>query len=309
MIFAIIGEEFLLVKRSLDKLLAQRVSETTRDFNFDIFEGGELQAKSVIEAMQTLPMMAERRVILIKNAHELKKSEMEILETFLDKTFPSQSSEGNDLIFVAAKSDSRFLFWQKLLKVAKVREYKPLDVREAPRWILEEAKLSGYTISQEAAEWMSEALGPSLAAIHSSLEKLYLLVGEKKEISLTDVESCITASSWKNIFDLTDAVGQKNLSQALILFQKMNEAGESPIACLALLARHFRILNKVKEGDSASVPYRFLKDYQRQAQSLSFENLVKKRQALFQADWDLKSSPLKSEIIFEKLIMDLCSRG
>ncbi len=301
MIFALIGEESLLVRRDLEKLLSQRVPATAREFNFDTLTGSEVQARRVLEMARTLPVLASRRVILIKEADEIKKGEMETLEPLL-KEVPEET----DLIFVASKADRRLSFWKAIEKVGKVREYKPLDFREAPRWIEDEAKSAGYRIGYEVAQWMVTALGMDLSLLHSTLEKLYLLMGDKKEIQLPDVESCVMAFSWKSVFELTDTVGQKDLARALTLFHRMYASGESPIALVALIGRHFRILSKVKEGRSAGLPPYFLSEYKRQADRFQTKDLESKREKIFHTDWALKRLSLDPTIVFEKLLMDLC---
>lgn len=301
MIYTLIGEEAFLLRRSLEKLLKERVSAESRDFNFDSFDGNGLQARKIIEAAQTLPVFAPQRVVLVKNAQELKKGECDILEPFLKKV-----PETTDLIFVTEKVDRRFSFWQKLLEIAKVREFKPLGSEEAPRWLIQEAKEAGYEIACEAATWMTTALGTDLFLLHTALEKLFLFKKDQKEISLSDVESCVVPSSWKNIFEITNAVGERNLARALKLFRRMEEAGESPIAMVALLARHFRILSQVREGSHAGIPFRFLKEYQQQVRRFRTGDLEEKRERLFQADWALKSSPLQTKLLFERLLFELC---
>jgi DNA polymerase-3 subunit delta len=301
MIFALIGTESLLVRRALQKLLAERLSPTAKDFNFDSFEGNEATAKKVMEIAGTLPVFAERRVILIRGAEGIKKGEMEGLDSQFAK-FP----ETTDLILTAEKADKRLGFWQKIEKNGKVREFKPLYPREVPGWIVQEGTAMGLSVSPDAAQWMGESLGNDLALLFSTLEKLRLLVGDKKKVALADVESCVSSISWKSLFDLTDAVGGRDLSKALRLFSGMLSEGESPVALLGLMARHFRILSKVKEGDSGGVSPYFLQNYQRQASQFKKEELGEKREKIFQADRGLKSSPLGMELIFERLLFDLC---
>lgn len=301
MIFACVGPEALLVKRELDKILSERLNPSAKDFNFDVFEGGDVSSQRIAEIAGTLPVMAPRRVIVIRNAQELKKSEMDRLLAI----FP-EIPETTDLILTAEKSDGRTAFWQWISKKGKVKEFKALDPRQAPQWVAEEAFRAGFKIDPPAVQWLVSAVGSDLHTLQSALTKLYLLKGSDKNISLADIESCVTAIAWKTVFELMDAVGAKNISRALILYQRMEEAGESPIAMLALLARHFRILSKVKEGDSAGVPPFFLKDYQRQAGQFDVLRLKDKRERIFQADRALKSSPLSKNLLFERLLMDLC---
>lgn len=301
MIFALVGEEALLLRRSLDKLLAERVDAAAKDFNFDVLEGPEVETRKLADLAGLLPVMAARRVILVRNAQALRKGEMEGLTELLPKI-----PETSDLILTAEKADMRTSFWQKVGKLGKLRDFKPLDAREAPQWVAEEARGAGYSIEFQASQWLVSAVGNDLSALQSALEKIYLLKGDDRKISLKDVEACVTAVSWRSIFDLTDAVGARNLERALRLFRKMETSGESPIALLALLARHFRILSRVKEGDAGGVPPFFLRDYQRQASAFDAARLADKREKIFQTDWALKSSPIDKNLLFERLLMELC---
>ncbi len=302
MIIAIIGEEFFLVKKALTKLLDERCPQSVRDFNLDVYEAADIDAKRLAAGLGTLPMMAERRCVLIKNAHELRKSDMEALEPLLP-----QVPETTDLVFVGAKADNRFGFWKNLLKAAKVMEFKPLSPAEVPRWLTDQAKVSGYRLDADAAALIEAGVGTDLMALQSALEKLYSYVHPHKEIEASDVEACVTTFSWKNVFELTDAVARKNVERALKLFHEMSLSGESPIAFVALLARHFRILSKVKEGDTAGLFFKLIDDYKRQAASFTPQKLAEKRDRLFFADWHLKSSPLPARLVFERLVMDLCA--
>jgi DNA polymerase-3 subunit delta len=301
MIFALIGEEALLVRRALERLLAERLPPAARDFNFDRFEGREVEARKIAEIAKTLPVLSPRRLLLIREAEAIKKGELERLEPLL-VSLP----ETTDLVFAAGKVDRRLRFWQRVAEFGKVREFRPLYPREVPAWVAEEAGSRGFRIDADAVSWLVAALGTDLSLLHATLEKLDLLRGDRKAVSLPEVEACVAAFSWKSVFDLTDAVGRKDLGQAAALFKRMFAAGESPVALLALLARHFRILLKVKEGGTAGIPPFFLKDYQRQSSAFRKEELLEKNERLFHADWALKSSPLPSTILFEQLLFDLC---
>lgn len=301
MIYVLLGEEYFLVKRALDKLLDERCPKAVRDFNFDAYEAQDVDVKKIASALGTLPMMAESRCVLIKNAHELRKSDMESLEPLL-----AQVPETTDLIFVGLKADNRFGFWKNLLKSAKVTEFKPLSSQEVPQWLITQAKQFGYRLSQAAAQMIEAGIGTDLMTLDGTLQKLILYVQPSKNIEVSDVEKCVTSFSWKNVFELTDAVAKKNTERALKLFHEMSLSGESPIAFVALLARHFRILSKVKEGDTGGLFFKLVDDYKRQAQAFTSEKLAQKREKLFTADWALKSSPLSPKLVFERLVMDLC---
>ncbi len=300
MIHALVGTEALLIRRELERLL-EELPPAARSFNLDQWDGKELEAARVMDVARTYPILSPKRMILIRDAHEIRKSEMDALSDFLPEL-----PRTTDLILVADKCDRKFSFWKRVEEAGRLREFKPLYPREVPGWLAQETKARGYSLTQEAAQWLTTAVGTDLGGLVATLEKLCLLKGADRKITLADVESCVTASSWKNLFDLTDAAGKKDLPLSLRLFHRMEAAGEAPVALLGLLARHFRILSRVKEGETAGVPPYFLKDYQSQARTFSVKALAEKRERLFETDRALKSSPIPSSIIFERLLMDLC---
>lgn len=301
MLTALVGTETLLIRRELDRILRESLTPAAKDFNFDQFDGKALEATRLIDVAGTYPILSPRRLVIVREAHEIRKSEMEHLGEFLPQLPPT-----TDLVLVAEKIDRRLGFWQVVEKKGEVREFKSLYPREVPGWMMQEARAHGYQLASDAAQWLSTAVGTDLGTIVATLEKLYLLKGSEKRIALNDVESCITASSWKNLFDLTNAVGERDLSKALVLFQRMTSSGESPIGMLVLLARHFRILSRVKEGDTSGITPYFLKDYQRQSSKFTSEGLSRKRESLFEVDRALKSLPIPSNLLFERLLIDLC---
>ena len=299
MIFALIGEDVFLLRRGLEKLLGERIPAAARDFNLETLEGESVVARDLMERAGTLPVLSPRRVILIREADKIRKGETDRLEPLL-----SSVPETTDLILVAEKPDSRTTFWKTVRTLAKVQEFLPLHPEKVPAWILEEASRAGLKISSEAARWLAEAVGNDLGVLFATLQKLSLMKKGGGVVTVEDAEAAVIPFSWKSVFDLTNAVGERDLPLALKLFRRMSAAGESPVGLLALLGRHFRILTKVCEGETTGIPY--LRDYQAQGAGFKTEDLGRCRETIFQADWALKSSPIPDDLVFERLLMDLC---
>ncbi len=301
MITVLIGEEPLLVRRELERLLDQRLPRASRDFNRDIFEAAELDVGRLLEAAGTLPFLTPRRVVLIRNVQELKKSAMESLEPALDN-LPGTT----DLILTGTKIDGRLGFWKRIASIGAVRELKPPDDREIPAWIAGEVRERGGRIEPEAVAGLTAAIGRNLSALHNTLEKLLLLKREGETIGPDDVEAVTTGISWKTVFELGDAVGKRDLSRALVLAEKMIASGESPVGLVAILARHFRILSKIREGGTAGLSPFLADRYREQAVRFTPSVLASRREMIFHADWALKSSRIPPKIRFERLLIDLC---
>lgn len=300
MIYLLSGEPFL-VGRACRELLASRLEPALQVFNLDTFEGEELEAPRLLEAARSVPVLAKRRIVWVRRADEIRKREQERLEAGLPEI-----PESTDLIFTASRVDRRVRFWQKVIGLGKVQEFRPPYPREASGWISGEARDRGLKINSDAAQGLVEAVGPDPGALVAALEKISLAAHPRKEINSEDVALSVVGVSWRSVFDLTRAVGEQDLPRSLRLLAQMVSSGESLVALTALLARHYRTLLRIRTGDRSAVPPYFLKDYERQAARYRLETLSGAIERIFQADWDLKSSPLPNRLLMERLLWGLC---
>ncbi|MBI4197464.1 MAG: DNA polymerase III subunit delta [Deltaproteobacteria bacterium] len=300
MIYVLTGDPFL-TERSLKNLKVKLLGqELVTPDSMRVMGGDELEARDLLESARSLSLFSKKTVLIVRGAEDIRKEELERLKGHVQELV-----NGGELVFVAEKLDRKISFWQEVVSVAKWQELKALYPREIPAWIKAECEKRGKQVSPAAASFLAERYGAELGLLSSTLEKAFLLMPNQPEISLELARECCESITWKSLFDLSDAVGSKNLPRALQLFRQMTLSGESEVGLLALLARHFRILKKVKETGQGAPPY-FLPQYQRQASSFSHEKLMQAHERFFRIDWDLKSSPLPQKILLEKLLLNLC---
>ena len=298
MIHVLVGEP-LQRSRAFGRL-KQELMPAAPDFNVDLLGGKEFSAARCMECCGQLPVLAARRLVVVTEAELIRKGELELLA---DRMTGIPAS--TELIFVAEKLDRRLRFWQKA--GADWRDFRPLYPREVPRWVAEEARGRGLRMSAEGVSWLAERFGTELGLIASALEKLSLVA--KGTLGLKELEEAVSGSSFSSVFELTDAVGNGNRIKALKLYRRMTLGGESPVGLLALVARHFRILLKVKETGSGAPPY-FLKNYREQASRFPPGALTAGMEKIFRTDRELKRSPLPTDSLMERLLLELCqSRG
>lgn len=306
MIYAFVGPESFLAERAFRRLKDKLLSGLS-EFNYDLLTAGVTPREKILEGLNTLPFFGGHRVILLKEVEKLKKDDLEALEPAVDKL-----AEGVDLVMLGGKIDRRFRFWQTVEKKGKLVEYRPLYPREVSGWMVQELAAQGVKIRPDALGWLTGVVGTDVGIIAATLERLQLLIGERKEIILADVEQGVTTFSWKSLFDLTEAVGEKKRTMALKLLSGILASGENPVGLMALIIRHFRILLKVQSSPQSSageigVPPYFLGDYQRQVKKFGQKELVAKYERIYRTDWDLKSSPLPGPKVLERLVWELCS--
>ncbi|MBI4373377.1 MAG: DNA polymerase III subunit delta [Deltaproteobacteria bacterium] len=301
MIYIFTGEEYQV--ESAHKRLIEEKLPSGRDFNLDLIEGKELTPAILSERCRSLPLKAATRVVVVRDADKISKG---VLEDLLDSI--EEIHRSAVLIFVAPKLDQRFKLWQKLKESAQWKEFRPPTTRDLPGWILSECRQRGIRIEPPAVSWLVERIGSEQRLILSSLEKVSLLVGRDRPIGPKDLEQAVDSFSWKSLFDLTDAIGRQEGGRAISLWNRIVSSGESPVGILALIARHFRILWKVKETGQGAPPY-FLKNYQEQASRFSLKKIQNAIDTIFKTDWQLKSSPVSQGLLMDRLVWELCRQG
>ena len=151
------------------------------------------------------------------------------------------------------------------------------------------------------------------------LDKMALYLGDSKQINRDVVELCSSGSLASKIFDCTEAIGSGQWEQALVLLQTLWTHRESPLAVLALLLRHYRILLKAVENPRLwgqrqemarilGVPPFAVERYVKQARDYQRADLLGLWELFAQTDRRLKSSPSVKEWELEQLVFDLRQR-
>jgi DNA polymerase-3 subunit delta len=169
----------------------------------------------------------------------------------------------------------------------------------------------------EASEIMAELVGSSLGELASALDKVILFIGGKKMIETGDVETVLTDTGRKDVFEFAEAVGKRRLSEALYILKKLSEFNENEIKLLSMLARHWRILIKAREAlatrnfDRGTLPRLlgikpfFLDGYLAQARLFTGKELKSGFKRLYLTDKKLKSSKLPKREILQHCVVGL----
>jgi DNA polymerase-3 subunit delta len=191
--------------------------------------------------------------------------------------------------------------------------------------VIDTAEQRGARCEQDAARELVDALGADMMLISGELEKLVLYVGEKRTITLGDVETMVLAAKQRSLYELTDAISAKDKPRALALLDGLlnaSDGGEdAAIGHLYMLARTFRqmlIINEKNVRDSRAIwqalwqgfrmPPFAAEDLIRQARRYkSRRELTRALRLVARADIDLRSSPPDKRLVLERLVIALAS--
>ncbi len=324
-VYLVYGEESYLLDQAVDAILKLAAPEGLNAFNFDSFQGKDLKPDTFAQALEMLPFMCKRRVVLVRDMQEANLKELDVLSKYLDDPSPTTC-----LVIHAMTShktlDGRSSLVQKLKKHAQVGEFKAFYEQDAEQFVHKQAAQRGMRLDPEASAYLMRALGTSLSALDQALEKIDLYLGAAPEqsgpraVTRELLEEIIAETRLGSVFELTEALGDRKLEVAMHLLDRMMISGESAIGINMMIARHFRILNKLKDpsvrglsnNDTAKalgLSAYFLKDYQRHADKFSSQEVEAILYALLGVDMALKSSKLSDQVIMQALLLEITQSG
>ncbi|MBU4484604.1 DNA polymerase III subunit delta [bacterium] len=313
-VYFIYGTEHHLLNTAVEKIKEAVLGKTPQDMSFDRFSGKETSFDRIVDAARTLSMFGGQKLILVKDASNIKKGNIEALLNFLKKPEPNSV-----MVLVAEKIDGRTKFGQVVNKNAAVLECKPLYENQLPSWIHMEAQTKQKRFSQQAAIYLADIVGNDLGQLSQAIEKIILYVGKKPIIDVEDVEKVISDTSHKSVFNFTNSLGKKDRRGSLKLLNNLMRNGEIPLMVFSMVTKHFRLLLKAKGllqrrlgehelAQGLKVHPFFVKDYVFQSNLFSLDELKTKFRDLYETDRALKSSKLPRHLILEKLILETCRK-
>ena len=313
-VYYLYGKEQFLVQRALAAIRAAVLDPRTEAFNLHSIDckEGQHHAERILAAARTVPMMAARRLVLVKDADELDPEDLEALLPYL-----GNPHETTCLVFVAQNADLRRRFFLELKKTGGLAKFDQLYERRLPAWIESEARGLGHGMEPGATQLLCDVTGADLSALAQALEQLSLFVGPKARITVAAVEELVAETRQHSVFDLANAVGERDTRKALYQCQRMLQAREPAIRILFMLTRHFRQLWIAREAAAQrldreeaarriGIPPFFVDGLMTQARRFDERSLARAFEALYGADAALKSSRAGDEVVLERLLVDLC---
>lgn len=292
------GEEEFLVEEYLDGLLEHVVEPSSRSFNLDIVYGADVDVKDVVAMASSFPMMAERRVVVVREAEKLATAEAsrEILIRYLENPSPTTV-----FVMVTSKADMRMTHFRIFQQKGVVVDCKRLYDNEIPGWIARRVKRRGYSISLEVCEMLHAHTGNSLRDLQNEIDKLLIYIGDKKTVEAADVSEVVGMSRSFNVFELQKAIGQGDTARSMEILERMLDAGENPIGVIAILSRFFQklwILPSLQRQSKSDYdlaaklqvsPY-FVREYVAAAKRFPVQRLETSFKVLLDADVALKTT-------------------
>ncbi|MEN9700556.1 MAG: polymerase subunit delta [Bacteroidota bacterium] len=251
------GEEAYFIDLIADALQESVLEEHERDFNQTILYGKDADLLALISELKAYPMMAERRLVVLKEAQDFKQ--IEGLEAYVED--PNTTT-----VFVLCYKYKTFDARKKIMKSFakngivfksdKVREYQLAE------WISSYVRGLGFQLTAKAGMLLAEFLGNDLGRIVNEIEKLKIVLAPGTQIDETHIEQNIGISKDYNVFELVNAISARNTEKAFRIVQYFEynpKAGELLVVIPALfkffsqLMRIHFLPNKTREAVAQSI--------------------------------------------------------
>lgn len=262
------GEEEYFIDEVMDYAEHRILSEQEAGFNLTVFYGKDAQWADVINACRRYPMFAERQVVLLKEGQQMKDIEKH-LEAYIEHPLDTT-------VFVVSfkdkKVDGRGKFAKLLKQNGELVTTKKMYDNQLPEWTNARIQSRGYTISQKALALLIDHIGNDLSRLVNELDKMIVNLSGRTNISEDDIERFVGISKEYNVFELNDALAQKDLYKAIRIlnyFEANPKAGPNQLLLPSLYGFFSKVfmLYGVESRDEKSIssalgvnPF-FVKDY------------------------------------------------
>ncbi len=208
------GEEDFFINKAVNFAEHHILPESEASFNLTIFYGKDANWADIINACRRYPMFAERQVVLLKEAQQMR--DVEKLESYIENPLAST-------VFVVSYKEKKLDARKKFAKLVKEKGVllttKKIYDKELPEWTQQLIQSKGLTINPRALALLVDHIGNDLTRIENEIDKLSVNLGNRTVISEDDIEQYIGVSKDYNVFELQSALAAKDLARAITIVQ------------------------------------------------------------------------------------------
>ena len=256
------GDEDYYIDKVVNYAEHNILSESEASFNLSVFYGKDASWSDVVNACMRYPMFAEKQVVLLKEAQQMK--DIDKLENYIEHPLAST-------IFVVSYKEKTLDKRTKLYKTIKkdgevftsekIKEYKVAD------WVTDYVQSQDFSMSQKGVLLLVDHLGNDLNRIVNELEKITVNLGQRKTITEDDIEKYVGVSKEYNAFELQAAMSKKDLAKAIKIIQYFEgNPKAAPIqlvlpALYGLFSKLYIIFGMTDKSEAAVKPFFYNNSY------------------------------------------------
>lgn len=242
MIITLTGSNFYLLKRRLDELTGEFVKQHG-GLALEKIDAEEADGQAVLDAVQSLPFLSPRKMVVIRNGSANKDLSGQI-EQIIDS-----AGDTTDVVFYEPAPDKRSSYFKVLKSKTQLEEFNEIDSPGLAKWLVSEAKKQGALLSQSDANYLIERVGANQEQLANELDKL---ITYEPRVTRQSIELLTEKTPQSKVFDLLDAAFAGDKERALELYADQRAQKVEPQAIMAMIAWQLKLLALAKLGGTRS---------------------------------------------------------
>ena len=316
------GEEEYIKQSALARLRSLLLPAGLEALNETLLEGA-VDAGRIIEAAETLPMMCEKRLVVVKDWAPLlsarAKNEGEDAARLAD-WLPKAPETCVTVFYLRGKCQSNGKCAKALREKGAEAVFAPLDEAQLQRWIRQKAKEAGAAIDPQAVEALVFAAGRDCTRLIGEIEKLTSYAGPGGTIRATDVQSIVAPSVESTVFTMIDQLTAGRFPAAQRLLDALLNAGENRVRALYMITRQMRLLALAREMLDAKTPLPRIQEslgvtsygarrLVEQARRMPLGPLRAAYRDCVDAEYAVKSGQARDEAALDRIMLQIAGMG
>jgi len=311
------GTEEYIKQQALARLCEKLLPKGLEQMNLTELDNPD--ADALIAAAETLPLLGEKRVVVVRGCDLLisgrkQENENKVAEVF---DYLGHISPSTCLIFyVKGNGDGRKKLYAHLKKKNAVVDFSPMNDGECITWVQRTLRAMDKQINKETAAALVFTVGRDAAMLKLEMDKLFHYMGERVQVTAADIEAVCTKSMECTVFQMVDAQVAGKQEESFRLLSDMEHSGEDRVGILAMLLRQYRILYHMRCLLGEEVPHQehaallgippfTVARTQQQSKRYSAESLRQAYEALLQMEYGIKTGQLPQEGCAQAALLQL----
>lgn len=300
-VYLLAGESFLS-EEALDRIRSEEQTDHLAEDSF----GADVETAELMSALETPSLLGGRRMVVVHDADQLRKEQIEALERYL-----SSPSPHSVLVLV---SPGRSKLEGTVKKVGAVIGLDAPKGRRLVSWIVDRGRSHGLRIEERGAWTLIDAVGTELRDLDGAMSQMVTGFGPGSKIGANEVKQMFARLADERIFGFTDAVGDRRLPQAMAALRRLLDQGDEPLMVFGALTSQIRRMLRARRyadqgpkvlADAMRLPGWRAERLHKQARSYREEELVAAMEILADTDVEMKGGDLSPEVALERAVIQI----
>lgn len=311
-VYLLYGEESYLHNMILENF-KKYFNNLNESVNFEIFFGENININSLVNSIKILPLGIKRQVVVIKSSEKLNN----IIANKINKLFNGENLK-DDTLTILLLSYNKTL--PKNISLDAINNYGTIVSLKKPKsfqikqWIKKIMSEKKIRITNEAIYCFQQITDNDLGKINNEIEKLLCYLGNDiSEIKEQDIINSVYGSEEGNIFNLVDAIGERDIEKSLNTLSRLTENNYHPLPLLAMISRQIKLImqaklykiNKKRMQKELHLPFFVINNIVNQSEKFEVHKLRDVFRHLLDAEIKLKTGYFNPVLVLEQLVVKI----